>query len=169
MLSTNGSGGLSWIASGGGGGASISNGTSNVDIATSGGNVTVGVGGTANVVVVSTAGISAAIKPRVVTITDGTTVTMNADTTDMAIQTNTQTAGTLTIAAPTGTLYDGQKLMFRLQSANVQTFSWNAIFDGSTDLTLPITSSGNNKYDYAGFIYNSASTKWDIIAKNFGF
>ena len=171
VLSTNGAGGLSWIASGGGGGggASISNGTSNVDIATSGGNVTVGVGGTANVVVVSTAGISAAIKPRVVTITDGTTVTMNADTTDMAIQTNTQTAGTLTIAAPTGTLYDGQKLMFRLQSANVQTFSWNAIFDGSTDLTLPITSSGNNKYDYAGFIYNSTSTKWDIIAKNFGF
>ena len=107
--------------------------------------------------------------PRIVTITDGTTVAINADTTDMAVQTNTQTAGTLTMAAPTGTLYDGQKIMFRLRSANVQTFAWNAVFDGSTDLNLPSASSGGNKYDYMGFIYNSTSGKWDIIAKNFGF
>ena len=94
---------------------------------------------------------------------------MNADTTDMAIQTNTQTAGTLTIAAPTGTLYQGQKLTFRLQSTNIQTFSWNAVFDGSTDLNLPTTSSGSNKYDYMGFIYNLTSGKWDMLSKNFGF
>ena len=40
----------------GGGGSSISNGTSNVTVISSGGNVTVGVGGTPNVVVFATTG-----------------------------------------------------------------------------------------------------------------
>ncbi len=49
VLTTNGSGGLSWTTVSGGGGSSgsnITNGTSNVDIATSGGNITAAVGGT---------------------------------------------------------------------------------------------------------------------------
>ena len=106
---------------------------------------------------------------RVVSIADAVSVTINADTTDLATQTNTQVAGTLTVNAPTGTLANGQKIMFRLQSSNVQTFSWNAVFVGSTDLSLPTTSSGSSKYDYTGFIYNSTATKWQLLAKNFGF
>jgi hypothetical protein len=94
---------------------------------------------------------------------------MNGDTTDLATQTNTQTAGTLTINAVSGTVFNGQKIMLRLQSANIQTFSWNAIFTGSTDLPLPTASSGSNKYDYIGFIYNSTASKWQVLAKNFGF
>ena len=47
--------------SAGGGGASISNGTSNVNITTSGGNVTVGVAGTANVATFTTTGVSAPV------------------------------------------------------------------------------------------------------------
>ena len=108
-------------------------------------------------------------KPRIVTIADANSVTMNADTTDIASQTNTQAVGTLTINAITGTLFDGQKIIFRLQSTNIQTFSWNNIFSGSIDLSLPSTSSGSNKYDYMGFIYNSTATKWQLLAKNFGF
>jgi len=109
------------------------------------------------------------IVTRVVSIADATSVTINADTTDLATQTNTQPAGTLTINAPTGTLANGQKFIFRLQSSNVQTFSWNAVFAGSTDLSLPTVSSGSSKYDYTGFIYNTTATKWQILAKNFGF
>jgi hypothetical protein len=109
------------------------------------------------------------IQSRVVAVADATSITINADTTDMATQANTQALGTLTINAPTGTLANGQKIMLRLQSTNVQTFSWNGVFSGSTDLTLPTTSSGSSKYDYFGFIYNSTATKWQIIAKNFGF
>lgn len=109
------------------------------------------------------------IQSRVVSIADGTSVTINGDTTDVATQANTQALGTLTINAPTGTPFNGQKLVFRLQSTNVQTFSWNAIFAGSTDLTLPTSSSGSSKYDYMGFIYNSTAAKWQILAKNFGF
>jgi hypothetical protein len=109
------------------------------------------------------------IVSRVVSIADATSVTINADTTDLATQTNTQVTGTLTVNAPTGTLANGQKITFRLQSSNVQTFSWNAVFAGSTDLSLPTTSSGSSKYDYMGFIYNSTATKWQLLAKNFGF
>jgi hypothetical protein len=170
VLSTDGSGTLSWIASGGGGGgASISNGTSNVNIAVANGNITMGVGGTSNVVVISNTGITALILPRNITYADATSITINAGNTDMAIQVNTQVVGTFTINAPTGTLSDGQKLMFRLQSTNIQTFSWDAVFDGSTDLNLPTTSSGSSKYDYMGFMYNSGQSKWNMISKNFGF
>ncbi len=60
-LQTDGTGNLTWAAGGGGGGgSSISNGTSNVNIATSGGNVTVGVGGTANVLNISTSNVNVA-------------------------------------------------------------------------------------------------------------
>ena len=106
---------------------------------------------------------------RVVTVADAASVTINGDTTDMAIQTNTQAVGTLTINAPTGTPVSGQKLIFRLQSTNIQTFSWNAIFQGSTDLALPTASTGSSKYDYMGFIYNTVNSKWQMVAKNFGF
>ena len=105
---------------------------------------------------------------RVVTVADITTITMNANTSDIVIQTNTQLAGTLSVAT-SGTPSDGQKIILRLQSANVQTFSWDTVFAGSTDMTLPTVSSASNKYDYMGFIYNSISTKWQLIAKNFGF
>ncbi len=105
---------------------------------------------------------------RVVTVADITTITMNANTSDIVIQTNTQLAGTLTVAT-SGTPLEGQKIILRLQSANVQTFSWDTVFAGSTDMILPTVSSAGNKYDYMGFIYNSISTKWQLIAKNFGF
>lgn len=109
------------------------------------------------------------IGTRVTTIADGTSISINADTTDTAVQTNTQTAGTLTINAPTGTITNGQRLIIRLQSTNVQTFSWNAVFAGSNDLTLPTASTGSGKYDYIGFQYNSVALKWQLLAKNFGF
>jgi hypothetical protein len=116
---------------------------------------------------ISSGTISAA--PRIVAITDAASVTIDGDTTDIATQVNTQAVGTLTINAVTGTLSNGQKIIFRLQSTNVQTFSWNAVFVGSTDLALPTVSSGASKYDYVGFMYNTTASKWQLLAKNFGF
>jgi hypothetical protein len=109
------------------------------------------------------------LQSRVSTIASATSITMNADTTDVAIMNNTAAAGTFTINAPTGTPFNGQKLMFRLTSTNIQTFSWDAIFDGSTDAALPTASSGSNLTDYMGFFYNSTTSKWELVAKNFGF
>ena len=109
------------------------------------------------------------LNTTVLSIPDATSVTINADATNIAEQLNTQAVGTLTMNAPTGTLVNGQKLIFRIKSTNVQTFSWNAVFSGSTDLGLPTASSGGNLYDYMGFIYNSTAAKWQIIGKVFGF
>lgn len=112
---------------------------------------------------------NAVVKSRVVSYTDATSITINADTTDLATMINTQAAGTFTINAPTGTLFDGQKLMLKLKCNNIQTFNWNAVFIGSTDAPLPSTSSGSSKTDYLGFIYDTTTSKWHVIAKNFGY
>lgn len=111
-----------------------------------------------------------AIYARVYSVPDATSITVNLDTTDIATQANTQAAGTLTINAPTAAgLFDGMKFILRIRSTNVQTFSWNAVFAGSTDLALPTATSGSSKYDYLGFIYNTTAGKWQLLAKNFGF
>jgi len=160
----------------------LASGNSNISI-TANSNIAMTVAGTSNIMILTATGANitgslsvsgnvstgGAILPRVVSITDGTSVTINGDTTDIATQTNTQVSGTLTINAPTGTPFNGQKLIFRLQSSNIQTFSWNAVFAGSTDLSLPTTSSGSSKYDYVGFIYNTPAINWQLLAKNFGF
>jgi hypothetical protein len=109
------------------------------------------------------------LQPRVVTVADATSITPNINTSDIVVQVNTQVAGTLTINAPTGSVNDGQKFMIRLRATNTQTFSFNGIYAGSTDLALPTTSSSGSKYDYLGFIYNSVASRWQYIAKNFGF
>ena len=100
---------------------------------------------------------------------DATSITPNIDAAEIVTQVNTQAAGTLTINAPSGTPVDGQRLMLRITSTNVQTISWNAIYAGSTDVLLPTTLSGSGKTDYVGLLYNSTATKWQIIARNFGF
>jgi hypothetical protein len=107
--------------------------------------------------------------PRVSVIADATSITIDSDTTDMATQANTQVAGTLTINAPTGSPINGQKLILRIRTSNSQTFSWNAAFDDSSDLNLPLISSGSSLFDYMGFIYNSTTSKWQLLAKVFGF
>jgi hypothetical protein len=60
VLSTDGSSNLSWVAQSAGGGSSISNGTSNVNIATSGGNVTISTAGNANIMTVTGTGANIA-------------------------------------------------------------------------------------------------------------
>lgn len=100
---------------------------------------------------------------------NATSITPNCDTSDVVAQINTQATGTLTINAPTGSPVDGQKLVLRINSTNIQTFSWNTIFAGSTDMALPSVTTGLGKTDYIGFIYNSTTGRWHILAKNFGF
>lgn len=104
------------------------------------------------------------IQSRMVVIADASSITINADITDVATQVNTQAAGTLTINAPTGTPYDGQKLVLRIKSTNVQGYAWNAIFAGGTVVPLPISSSGSSKFDYIGLMYNSTLSKWLTVA-----
>jgi len=109
------------------------------------------------------------IPTRVSVIADGTSISINADTADFFTQANTQAVGTLTVNAPTGTLVNAQRLILRIRSTNVQTFSWNAIFEDSDELFLPTATSGSTKYDYFGFFYNSTANKWQLVSKLLGF
>ena len=109
------------------------------------------------------------VQPRVLVATSATTFAVNADSYDAAEMIMTGAAGTLIMSAPTGTPVNGQKLIYKLQCTFAQTFNWASIFQGSTDLSLPLTSSGNSKWDFYGFIYNSTPAKWQFIAKMAGF
>jgi len=109
------------------------------------------------------------VSQNTVTVPNGTSITPNCDTSDVVAQINTQAAGTLTVNAPLGTPADGQKLVIRINSTSIQTFAWNTIFTGSADLPLPVITTGSSKTDYIGFIYNSTTGRWHILAKNFGF
>ena len=107
--------------------------------------------------------------PRVVTFGSATSLTFDADTSDIVEEFSTQPAGTLTINAPSGAYVDGRKIIFSLKSTNPQTFVWNAIFVVNSTSTLPVVSSGSNLTDYMGFMYNATSGKWQLLATSFGF
>jgi hypothetical protein len=111
----------------------------------------------------------ASIAPRVVAASNATSITPNTDSADITTQANTQGAGTLTINADGGSPTNGQKWILRISSTSVQTFSWNAQYVGSDDLALPTVTSSSGKYDYFGFIYNSTSSKWQLLAVVKGF
>jgi len=108
-------------------------------------------------------GMITSVAKRVVSMADATSFMPTADTADVNTHTNTQAVGTLTAHAPSGTPTDGQLLMLRIKTANVQTYAWNAIYRGTT-LALRTVSLGANQTEYLGFIYHETDTKWDHIA-----
>lgn len=105
---------------------------------------------------------------RVVSMADATSITPTGDTADENTQINTQAIGTLTVNNPSGTPADGQRLVLRIKSTNVQTFSWGGIYRGSLDTPLPTVSSGSSLTDYIAFLYNGADSKFDLVGLNFG-
>jgi hypothetical protein len=109
------------------------------------------------------------IQARVNVAASATTYAVNADNYDATEMVMTGAAGTVLISAPTGTPLNGQKLIYKLQCTYAQTLSWASIFQGSTDLSLPSITSGNSKWDFYGFIYNSTPAKWQLVAKMAGF
>jgi len=102
------------------------------------------------------------ITSRIGTTTSSSTPTPTGDSSD---QYNvTALAAGATFAAPSGTPTDGQKLIIRIKdNGTAGTLAWNAIYRASSDLALP-TTTVISKTMYLGFVYNSADTKWDLIA-----
>lgn len=98
---------------------------------------------------------------RIVSITSSATPTPNIDTTDIydisALATNA------TMGAPTGTLYDGAKLIYRIKdNGTARTIAWNSIFRAISTYLPSTTVIG--KMLYVGAIYNLAANKWDVLA-----
>lgn len=108
------------------------------------------------------------ITQRVVAMTDGATITPNSDTTDMGTVT---LGGNRTMAAPSGTPTDGQKLMLRITQDGTppRTITWNAIYVFGADVATPTLSTTSGAVDYIGFVYSTASTKWHCIAAARGY
>lgn len=101
------------------------------------------------------------INPRVVTVTDAASITPDLSAGD---QYNvTALAQTLTINAPIGSPVDGNKLIIRiLDNGTSRSLSWNGTYT-AIGVTIP-SSTTSNKMLYVGCIYNSANTRWDVIA-----
>lgn len=95
--------------------------------------------------------------------TSTATLTINSDLQDLGVI--TAQAAALTIAAPTGTPIQGQKLILRIKdNGTARGITWNAIFR-VIGTTLPTTTT-INKTTYVGCIYNSTDTKWDVVVVN---
>lgn len=102
------------------------------------------------------------VTARVGTVADSATPTPAGDDQDMF--TVTALAQAATFGAPTGTPTNGQKLVIRvLDNGTARALAWNAVYRAGTDIALPATTV-LSKTLYCGFIYNSAATKWDLIA-----
>ncbi len=101
------------------------------------------------------------IIPRVNTVADGSTITPTADDSDM--YTVTALGQGATIAAPSGTPVNGQKLILRILDNGIgRALTWNSIYN-PIGVALPSTTVAS-KYIYVGCIYNTANTKWDVVA-----
>jgi hypothetical protein len=104
------------------------------------------------------------INPRVSSTTSTATLTVNSDSFDQAVLTAQAVA--LSVAAPTGTPVNGQKLTLRFKdNATAQTISWTTTSGGFRVIgcTLP-TTTVISKVVYIGCIYNSDETFWDVVS-----
>jgi hypothetical protein len=102
--------------------------------------------------------------PRVTSITTATTITPTGDTAD---QYNvTALASGATVAAPSGTPVDGQRLILRFKDNGTgRALTWTTSSGAyrAVGVTLPTTTVAT-KTTYVGCIYNTADTFWDVIA-----
>lgn len=137
-LQTNGSGVLTWAAVPSGTG--IANGTSNVIILTSGGNVNTSVGGVANVFVVTSTGVNVAGTSNVT----GTSNTTNLNVSGLS---NLNAVGNITITGGTSGQY--------LQTNGSGVLTWatvptgTGIANGTSNISIPV-SGGNVNTSVAG-------------------
>ncbi len=109
------------------------------------------------------------IVKRTTAYANATSITPNSDTDDISYMANTQGAGTFTVNADAGTnQVNGQSWVLKISSTSVQTFSWNAQYDGGT-IGLPTGTLGNSTIQYFAFIWDSVNSKWDYTGNVGGF
>lgn len=99
------------------------------------------------------------VTPRVTSVSNTTSWTIDSDSFDVAIDTGL--TGAVTVNAPTGTPTDGQRLWISLTGTASRAITWNAAFEAST-IALPTTTSSTARLD-VGFIWNVATSKWRCV------
>lgn len=101
---------------------------------------------------------------RVTTITSAATLTPSADDTDQYVVSALSTPAT--IAIPTGTPTQGQKLIFRIKdNGSARALTWTTTAGGyrGIGILLPTTTEAS-KTLYVGCIYNITDGYWDVLA-----
>jgi hypothetical protein len=112
---------------------------------------------TTNSVFTATYGIAT----RVGGTTSSSTPTPDCDTQDLYDLTALATGATF--GAPTGTPWNGKKLIIRIKdNGSQQTLAWNPIYVSGSAALPSLTVTG--KIMHAGFIYNSNISKWMLVA-----
>ena len=102
--------------------------------------------------------------PTTITVTSTSTLTPDISIGDTF--TITAQAAALSIANPSGTPINGQKMIIRIKdNGTARAITWSGTqYRASSDLALPTTTI-INKTMYNGFIYNSSgSGTWDLLA-----
>lgn len=76
----------------------------------------------------------------------------------------TAQAAAATFSAPSGTAANGNTLWIRIKdNGTARSLSWNTAYRAGTNLALPTTTTAG-KTMYIRFVYNSADSKWDLVA-----
>ena len=72
--------------------------------------------------------------------------------------------GAVTIAAPSGTPVEGQRLLLSFSDDGTsRALTWNAVYASFGTGTLP-SATVAGKTHYVGLVYNSAASKWDAVS-----
>lgn len=101
------------------------------------------------------------ITKRVDSIASSTTPTPDADADDVFLV--TALAAGATFGAPSGTPTSAQGLVIRIKdNGTARTLAWNSAYR-AVGVILP-TTTVISKTIYLGMLYNSADSKWDVIA-----
>jgi hypothetical protein len=107
---------------------------------------------------------STRINPRIGTVASSATITPTGDASDQYNVTALAVAAT--IAAPSGTPVDGQKLTLRIKdNGTARALTWTTSSGGYriVGTTLP-TTTVISKTVYVGCVYNAADVFWDVVA-----
>lgn len=116
---------------------------------------------------VSGESFTTATAPKVVSLTDATTIAVDASLGNHFVVT---LGGNRTLGAPTNPT-NGQRILFEIiqDSTGARTLSFNATYAFGTGIPTPTLTTTANKRDFIGFVYNSSSALWYCLAFVNGF
>lgn len=122
---------------------------------------------TGNSTLSGTVAAGKALTEAVVTLTDAATIAVDASLGNIFRVT---LGGNRTLGNPTNSV-NGQKIIFEIiqDGTGSRTLAFGTDYAFSADITSITVSTGANKHDFIGAIYNSTLAKWCILAKNLGF
>ena len=185
VLSTNGTGTLSWVNPGSGDVSGPASAAGNDIVLFNGATGKLIKAATGSGIVTSTAGVygtitqpagtvvgtsdtqtltNKRIDPRVLVEANNATPAPNVANIDMYIMTGA--TGTVTFGVPTGSPVQGQKLTIRIKdNGTAKTLAWSAATNGYRACGVPLpTITVAGKTMYVGCIYNATDSKWDVVS-----